>query len=229
MQTITTAAALTAAIQEAKQAHKTIGLVPTMGALHDGHLSLVNRARKENDLVVVSVFVNPIQFNNKEDLAKYPRTVEADCEKLAAAGADIAFVPTVPRARHHCLPFRSSRRGDGRPPSSRTLLWRGCRGAPPLRPRPARPRLLRREGLPADCHHPQPLGANQVPHRTGPLPHCPSRRRPCPQQPQYAPLSRSPRHRPHHLRHPPAGCRDVGLRGCRDRPAMGHGHPQFLP
>ena len=95
MQTITTVAALTAAIQEAKQAHKTIGLVPTMGALHDGHLSLVNRARKENDLVVVSVFVNPIQFNNKEDLAKYPRTVEADCEKLATAGADIAFVPTV--------------------------------------------------------------------------------------------------------------------------------------
>ena len=95
MQTITAVAALTAAIQEAKQAHKTIGLVPTMGALHDGHLSLVNRARKENDLVVVSVFVNPIQFNNKEDLAKYPRTVEADCEKLAAAGADIAFVPTI--------------------------------------------------------------------------------------------------------------------------------------
>ena len=95
MQTITTAAALTAAIHEAKLANKTIGLVPTMGALHDGHLSLVNRARKENDLVVVSVFVNPIQFNNKEDLAKYPRTVEADCEKLSAAGADIAFVPTV--------------------------------------------------------------------------------------------------------------------------------------
>ncbi|MBO4599132.1 MAG: pantoate--beta-alanine ligase, partial [Bacteroidales bacterium] len=95
MQKIETVTALTAAIQEAKQAHKTIGLVPTMGALHDGHLSLVNRARKENDLVVVSVFVNPIQFNNKEDLAKYPRTIEADCEKLAAAGADIAFVPTV--------------------------------------------------------------------------------------------------------------------------------------
>ena len=95
MQTITTVAALRAAIEEAKQANKTIGLVPTMGALHEGHLSLIHKARQQNDLVVVSVFVNPIQFNNQEDLAKYPRTVEADCEKLAAAGADIAFVPSV--------------------------------------------------------------------------------------------------------------------------------------
>lgn len=95
MNTYTTVAALTAAIEQAKKEHKTIGLVPTMGALHEGHLSLVNRARKENDLVVVSVFVNPIQFNNQEDLAKYPRTVDADLEKLTAAGADIAFVPSV--------------------------------------------------------------------------------------------------------------------------------------
>ena len=95
MQIINTVAALTTAIQEAKNANKTIGLVPTMGALHEGHLSLITKAREQNDLVVVSVFVNPIQFNNKEDLAKYPRTVEADCEKLAAAGADIAFVPSV--------------------------------------------------------------------------------------------------------------------------------------
>jgi pantoate--beta-alanine ligase len=95
MQTITTVAALRAAIEEAKQANKTIGLVPTMGALHEGHLSLIHKARQQNDLVVVSVFVNPIQFNNKEDLAKYPRTVEADCEKLSSAGADIAFVPSV--------------------------------------------------------------------------------------------------------------------------------------
>lgn len=95
MQTFTTVAALTAAIQEAKKDNKTIGLVPTMGALHDGHLSLVAKAREQNDLVVVSVFVNPIQFNNQEDLAKYPRTVDADLEKLSAAGADIAFVPSV--------------------------------------------------------------------------------------------------------------------------------------
>lgn len=92
---IETVAALTQAIAAAKEQNKQIALVPTMGALHEGHLSLIERARKENDIVVVSVFVNPIQFNNKEDLAKYPRTVEEDCAKLTAAGADIAFVPTV--------------------------------------------------------------------------------------------------------------------------------------
>lgn len=95
MNTVTTVAALTAAINQAKQDKKSIGLVPTMGALHEGHLSLVRRARAENDVVVVSVFVNPIQFNNKEDLAKYPRTVEQDCKLLTEAGADIAFVPSV--------------------------------------------------------------------------------------------------------------------------------------
>ena len=95
MQTLTTVAAVKEAVDKAKKEGKTIGLVPTMGALHDGHLSLVAKARQQNDVVIVSVFVNPIQFNNKEDLAKYPRTVEADCEKLASAGADIAFVPTV--------------------------------------------------------------------------------------------------------------------------------------
>lgn len=69
--------------------------MPTMGALHEGHLSLVNRARRENDVVVVSVFVNPIQFNNTEDLLKYPRTEEVDLDKLQDADVDYAFVPTV--------------------------------------------------------------------------------------------------------------------------------------
>ncbi len=95
MQIINTVAALNAAIEEAKKANKAIGLVPTMGALHEGHLSLVQKARQQNDLVVVSVFVNPIQFNNKEDLAKYPRTTETDCAKLSDADVDIAFVPSV--------------------------------------------------------------------------------------------------------------------------------------
>ncbi len=78
----------------AKAEGKSVGLVPTMGALHAGHISLVDRARKENDMVVVSVFVNPTQFNNAEDLATYPRTEEADCAKLEAAGADVAFIPS---------------------------------------------------------------------------------------------------------------------------------------
>jgi len=72
-----------------------VGFVPTMGALHRGHHSLVERARKENDTVVVSVFVNPTQFNDKNDLKNYPRTPEADCAVLEAAGADIVFMPSV--------------------------------------------------------------------------------------------------------------------------------------
>lgn len=74
---------------------KSIGLVPTMGALHAGHRSLVDRSVKENDVTVVSVFVNPTQFNNAHDLATYPRTEEADCQLLEQAGADYAFIPSV--------------------------------------------------------------------------------------------------------------------------------------
>lgn len=74
---------------------QTIGLVPTMGALHEGHLSLVKRARDENDIVVASVFVNPTQFNNPDDLRTYPRTEEADCRALEAARVDYAFIPSV--------------------------------------------------------------------------------------------------------------------------------------
>ncbi|MBR4135595.1 MAG: pantoate--beta-alanine ligase [Bacteroidales bacterium] len=73
---------------------KTIGLVPTMGALHEGHLSLIRRARAENDVVFVSIFVNPVQFNNKEDLVKYPRTLENDVA-LIGDFADFIFAPTV--------------------------------------------------------------------------------------------------------------------------------------
>ena len=84
-------------LREALEPHRsqTIGFVPTMGALHEGHISLVERARKECDTVVVSVFVNPTQFNDKNDLKNYPRTPEADCAILEAAGADIVFMPTV--------------------------------------------------------------------------------------------------------------------------------------
>jgi pantoate--beta-alanine ligase len=74
---------------------KTIGFVPTMGALHQGHISLVERARKECDTVVVSVFVNPTQFNDKNDLKNYPRTPEADAVMLEAAGVDFVLFPSV--------------------------------------------------------------------------------------------------------------------------------------
>lgn len=73
----------------------TVGLVPTMGALHEGHLSLIRRAKKENDVVVASVFVNPVQFNNPVDLEKYPRTPEKDVAMLESAGCDAVFMPSV--------------------------------------------------------------------------------------------------------------------------------------
>ncbi|MDY3068813.1 MAG: pantoate--beta-alanine ligase [Parabacteroides sp.] len=75
--------------------NRRIGFVPTMGALHAGHLSLVKRCVDENDICVVSVFVNPTQFNDKKDLETYPRTLEKDCELLQAAGCDYVFAPSV--------------------------------------------------------------------------------------------------------------------------------------
>lgn len=95
MKIVRTVSELQKYISEAVAKNQTIGLVPTMGALHAGHLSLVDRARRENQVVVVSVFVNPTQFNNPADLETYPRTEEADMKLLQAAGVDIAFVPTA--------------------------------------------------------------------------------------------------------------------------------------
>ena len=84
-------------LREALALHKgqIVGFVPTMGALHQGHISLVERARKECDVVVVSVFVNPTQFNDKNDLKNYPRTPEADAAMLEAAGVDYVLFPSV--------------------------------------------------------------------------------------------------------------------------------------
>ena len=80
---------------DSKRDGKRVGLVPTMGALHKGHLSLVERCVRENDICVVSVFVNPTQFNDKHDLETYPRTLEADCALLESAGCDFVFAPSV--------------------------------------------------------------------------------------------------------------------------------------
>ena len=131
MKQILKAAELSSAVNAARQEGKQIGLVPTMGALHEGHLSLIERALKENDLVVVSLFVNPIQFNNKEDLEKYPRTIDNDLRlitNLIAQGGFratelLAFTPTVeemypdgePKEVYHFGPVEEVMEGPRRP------------------------------------------------------------------------------------------------------------------
>lgn len=95
MKVINTIKELKTLLGECRAAGKSIGLVPTMGALHAGHASLVDRAVRENDVVVVSIFVNPTQFNDKNDLKNYPRTLEADCALLEKIGAAVAFAPEV--------------------------------------------------------------------------------------------------------------------------------------
>jgi pantoate--beta-alanine ligase len=95
VQMVETAAACREALQQARGAGRTVGLVPTMGALHAGHVSLMARARAECGTVAVSIFVNPLQFGDPEDIAHYPRTLDADLAVCAEAGVDVVFVPTV--------------------------------------------------------------------------------------------------------------------------------------
>lgn len=107
-------AQLRAAIREASAGKTSLGLVPTMGALHDGHASLVNQARSENDLVVVSIFVNPLQFENLgdcDDFRNYPRQLSEDVALLEEAGADIVFAPTEQEMYPHGTPLLWVRSG----------------------------------------------------------------------------------------------------------------------
>ena len=95
MKIVTTIEALTTEIQTAKKSDKTIGLVPTMGFLHEGHLTLAKAARAENDLVVMSIFVNPTQFGPNEDFESYPRDLPRDTALAASVGVDLVFAPSV--------------------------------------------------------------------------------------------------------------------------------------
>ena len=95
MQVVDSIASLRELITQWKRSGQTVGFVPTMGNLHDGHLKLVKRAKAHNDKVIVSIFVNPMQFGANEDLDAYPRTIEEDKAKLIADGADAVFLPSV--------------------------------------------------------------------------------------------------------------------------------------
>ena len=95
MKVFTTKKDLQHYLQQRRNSGKTIGFVPTLGALHAGHLSLIEQARQKNDEIVCSIFVNPTQFNDPKDLEKYPRTIEADTALLEQAGCDILFNPPV--------------------------------------------------------------------------------------------------------------------------------------
>lgn len=127
MKLVHTIAEMKAACRQFAAREKTVGLVPTMGALHDGHISLVRASKAQCNVTAVSIFVNPLQFGPTEDLDKYPRSLQQDCELLEAGGVDLVFAPPVeemypPGATTHVLVEDLSEKLDG---ASRPGHFRG--------------------------------------------------------------------------------------------------------
>ena len=141
MQQIETVGGMKVACRSVTQTGKRLGLVPTMGALHEGHLSLVRAAKSQSDVVAVSIFVNPLQFGPTEDFAKYPRTLDRDVALLQQLGVDLVFVPSVaemypPGAKTHVEVSDLSRRLDGgsRPGHFRGVTTVVCKLLETVRP-----------------------------------------------------------------------------------------------
>ena len=151
MRTIRTVAQMRAWLGNARAEQRTVGLVPTMGAFHAGHHSLMRAAREEQDSVVVSLFVNPAQFNDSHDLAAYPRTEANDAAEAADLGVDVLFAPAdqrdLPGRLRHDRPGERALGGlRGRRARARALRRRLHRGQQAAEHRRARRRLLRPEG-----------------------------------------------------------------------------------
>ncbi len=175
METIHTISWMKQVAADARAKERVLGLVPTMGALHAGHLSLVRAAQRECSPVVVSIFVNPTQFGPSEDFQKYPRTLEADKAALASLGRGLHFCPdsggNVSGGIFDRRCGRRAERATGRALASRAFSRRGHRGAEAFRDHAAALRFFRAQGRAATTHHSADDGGFESGGRCGRLPH----------------------------------------------------------